>query len=35
MQFFVKDKLKLMGFPGFVAGFFLKGMPKLERWKNN
>ncbi|PWK20784.1 zinc ribbon domain-containing protein [Xanthomarina spongicola] len=33
MQVFVKDKLKSMGFPGFLAGFFTKGIPKLERWK--
>jgi len=34
MQSFVKGKLKEMGFPGFVAGWFSKGIPKLERWKN-
>lgn len=33
MQVFVKGKLKEMGFPGFIAGFFTKGIPKLERWK--
>lgn len=33
MQVFVKEKLKEMGFPGFIAGFFTKGIPKLERWK--
>lgn len=36
MQAFVKEKLKEMG--GFVklfAGFFSKGIPKLERWKKN
>lgn len=33
MQAFVKNKLKEMGFPGFIAGFFTKGIPKLERWK--
>ncbi len=33
MQTLVKNKLKEMGFPGFVAGFFAKGIPKLERWK--
>ncbi|MCB0497166.1 MAG: zinc ribbon domain-containing protein [Cyclobacteriaceae bacterium] len=32
MQKLVKGKLKEMGFPGFVAGFFTKGIPKLERW---
>ena len=30
----VKGKMKEMGFPGFLAGFFTKGIPKLERWKN-
>lgn len=33
MQDLVKSKLKEMGFPGFLAGFFTKGIPKLERWK--
>lgn len=33
MQSFVKGKMKEMGFPGFLAGFFTKGIPKLERWK--
>ena len=33
MQAFVKNKLKEMGFPGFLAGMFTKGIPKLERWK--
>lgn len=33
MQELVKGKLKEMGFPGFIAGFFTKGIPKLERWK--
>lgn len=33
MQDLVKGKLKEMGFPGFLAGFFTKGIPKLERWK--
>lgn len=32
MQHFVKGKLKEMGFPGFIAGFFTRGIPKLERW---
>lgn len=32
MQEFVKGKMKEMGFPGFLAGFFTKGIPKLERW---
>ena len=34
MQVLVKGKLKEFGFPGFIAGFFTKGIPKLERWKN-
>ncbi len=34
MQALVKDKLKEFGFPGFIAGFFTKNIPKLERWKN-
>jgi len=34
MQEFSKNKMKEMGFPGFLAGFFSKGIPKLERWKN-
>jgi len=34
MQIFAKEKLKEMGFPGFLARFFTKGIPKLERWRN-
>jgi len=33
MQALVKNKMKEMGFPGFLTGFFTKGIPKLERWK--
>ncbi len=33
MQDLVKGKLKEMGFPGFVAGFFTRGIPKLARGK--
>jgi len=33
MQAFVKDKMKEMGFPGFLAGFFTRRIPNLERWK--
>jgi hypothetical protein len=33
MQQLVKEKLKEFGFPGFLAGWFTKGIPKLERWK--
>lgn len=35
MKDFVKNKLKEMGFPGFLAGFFSKNIPKLERWTNS
>ncbi len=34
MQDFSKEKIKEMGIPGFMAGFFTKGIPKLERWRN-
>ena len=34
MQERVKQKLKEFGFPGFIAGFFTKKIPSLERWKN-
>ncbi len=34
MQEFVKNKLKEMRFPGFVAWFLTRRIPKLERWKN-
>jgi hypothetical protein len=30
----VKIKLKEFGFPGFLAGFFTKRIPRLERWKS-
>lgn len=33
MQELAKGKMKEMGFPGFIAGWFTKGIPKLERWK--
>ncbi len=34
MQQFVKGKLQSMGFfHKLFAGFFVKGIPKLERWK--
>ncbi len=29
----VRGRIKEMGFPGFLAGFFVRGIPKLERWK--
>lgn len=34
MQALVKDKLKAMGFPGFMAGWFSKGIPGLARWRS-
>ncbi len=34
MQILVKGKLQSMGFPGFVAGWFTKGIPKLARWQS-
>ena len=34
MQDFAKGKLKEMGFPGFLAGLFTKGIPNLARWKS-
>jgi len=33
MKELVKGKMKEMGFPGFLVGFFTQGIPKLERWK--
>lgn len=33
MQTRVAEKLTGMGFPGFVSGFFTRGIPKLERWQ--
>jgi len=36
MQAFVKEKLKEMGgFMKLFAGFFSRGIPKLDRWKKN
>ncbi len=32
MQALVKGKIREFGFPGFIAGLFTKGIPKLERW---
>lgn len=34
MQKFCRGKMKEMGFPGFISGFFTMGIPKLERWKS-
>lgn len=33
MQALVKSKIKEMGMPGFLAGLFAAGIPKLERWR--
>ena len=33
MQDRVRGKLRDLGFPGFLAGFFTRKIPKLERWK--
>ena len=33
MKIRVKAKMKEFGFPGFLAGLFTRGIPKLERWK--
>ena len=32
MQERVKGKMKEMGFPGFLSGFFTRKIPKLRRW---
>ena len=32
MQEFCKGKLIEMGWPGWIAGWFTKSIPKLERW---
>ncbi len=34
MKIRVKQKLREMGFPGFVASLFAIRIPKLERWKS-
>ncbi|MBK6814809.1 MAG: zinc ribbon domain-containing protein [Saprospiraceae bacterium] len=35
MQSLVKGKLQSMGFPGFIAGWFTKGIPNLARWNKS
>jgi len=35
MQKLVKSKMKEMGFPGFLSGFFVKRISKMERWKTS
>ncbi len=32
-QKLAKKKMREMGFPGFLAGFFTKGIPKLKHWQ--
>lgn len=34
MKALVKDKMKEMGFPRFLGGFFTANMHKRERWRN-
>ena len=31
----VKERMKEMHIPGFLAGFFTKDIPKLKRWSQN
>ncbi len=33
MMGFVKEKMKSMHIPGFFAGLLTRGIPRLERWK--
>jgi len=33
MQARVRDKLREFHVPGFLAGFFTRDIPKLERWR--
>jgi hypothetical protein len=33
MQALVTGKLKELRYPGFIAGFFASGIPRLERWR--
>jgi hypothetical protein len=35
MQTFCIQKMKEQGMPKFIAWIFTRGIPKLERWKNN
>jgi hypothetical protein len=35
MQSFCIQKMKEQGMPKFIAWIFTRGIPKLERWKNN
>jgi hypothetical protein len=33
MQARVRERLKEMRTPGFIAGFLVRGIPRLERWR--
>lgn len=33
MKALVVEKLREMGYPGFVARFFASGIPRLKRWR--
>lgn len=33
MQERVRTRLKEQKMPGFIAGFFVRGIPRLERWR--
>lgn len=33
MQNFSVEKMAGMGFPKFIAKFFVRGIPRLQRWK--
>lgn len=35
MQTRVRTKLIEFGMPGFLTGFFTRGIPKLERWRGH
>jgi hypothetical protein len=35
MQELVRGRLREMGFPRILAGFFVRRIPKLERWKRH
>jgi len=35
MKVFVKEKLKEMGLPGFLANWMSRGIPKLKRWNQS
>ncbi len=35
MQQLVKGKMREMKIPGFLGGFFTRGIPKLDRWQRD